>query len=144
MADFQIHDLHIHTLKAQESGKIILRDDDHLLRRFGQAELQTMAAGTQTDFTQRIAADELWAVLDGVVSFDLIDQRPNSPTYNAVDSFSIAAKDNQALLIPFGVAYALESDQDSQLLRLATHADDTHTEDQVLPRNTFVERLSQA
>ena len=144
MIHFQIHDLHIHALKTQEAGKIILRDDDHLLRRFGQAELRTLLAGTQTEFTQRVAADELWTVLGGAVSFDLIDQRPSSPSFNKTDALSFTASANQALLIPFGVAYALKTEKDSLLLRLATHTDGTHPEDQFLARLTFAERLSQA
>ena len=139
MTDFNIHDLHLHPIEAQESGKVVLRYNDHLLRRFGQAELRELAEGTQTDFILRVAADELWAVIDGAVSILLVDLRPNSPTYEKSDTYLISVEDNQALLIPFGVAYAMESEQASKLLRLATHADDTHKEDQHLPRGAFAE-----
>ena len=139
MTDFNIHDLHLHPIECKEAGKVVLRFDDHLLRRFGQVEVRELAESAQTDFTQRSAADELWAVIGGAVSFLLIDQRSNSPTFEKTDTYLISVEDNQALLIPFGVAYALESDQASRLLRLATHADDTHKEDQHLPRGAFAE-----
>ena len=120
MADFQINDLYLHPIINQSSSKVILRYEDHLLRRFGQVELRHIPAGAQTDFTQRAAADELWAVLQGSVAILLIDRRPQSPTFDVVDEHPLLAREHLALLIPFGVAYALEAEQESQVLRLAT------------------------
>jgi dTDP-4-dehydrorhamnose 3,5-epimerase-like enzyme len=116
---------------------VVLRDEDHLLRRFGQVEIRRFAANTKTPFMLREEADEVWASIEGVVEFALVDRRPGSPSENSSMLVELEAKNPQTLLVPFGVAYSISCRQDCILIRLTTHSDGVHPGDQTIPVETL-------
>jgi dTDP-4-dehydrorhamnose 3,5-epimerase len=136
-SEFLIHDVHLLPLKSDGNRLVVLRDDDHLLRRFGQAEVRLLAAGSRTDFVIRAEADEVWAPLEGRAEFTLVDTRPGSPSENQSVIVVADAQTPQALLIPFGVAYSIVAESGARLLRIATHEDGAHPEDQLRPYGSF-------
>ena len=126
-------------IEFESDRLVVLRDEDHLLRRFGQVEIRRLSASTKTPFMLREAADEVWTSIEGIAEFALVDQRPGSPSENSSMLVELEAVNPQALLVPFGVAYSISCRQDCILLRLTTHSDGVHPGDQTIP----VEKLSQ-
>lgn len=111
------------------SRVVVLKDQDHLLRRFGQLEVRRLAAGEQTPFTYRDQADEFWYVLEGNLSVTLVDKRVESPSEGKRMEIELSGDEESVLLVPFGVAYSLEGQTNAVLIRVATHADGTHPKD---------------
>ncbi len=124
MTAHNISEITVLDLKSEAGRLVALSDTDHLLRRFGQAEVRTLAAGQQTAEALRPVADQVWAILTGEVELRLEDRRAGSPSEGQVDVLSLTAAKPQAVLIPFGVAYTFTAASDAQLLGLSTHADE--------------------
>lgn len=121
---YPIHDLYIRPLEIEAtlegSSLAVLRYSDHLLRRFGLAEIVTIEAGNTRASHVRAKADEVWALLDGAVEFGWLDQRDKSPSEG--ESFQFRCEDPTLVLVPFGVKFEIVAFGGSaQLLRLATH-----------------------
>lgn len=91
--------------------------DDHLLRRFGGAEVIRLPAGDVFPLL-RDTADEVWAVLDGAADAELEDTRPDSPTRGARQHVQLEARTR--LLLPFGVRLRLRAASEASFLRLMT------------------------
>lgn len=144
VAQFSISDVSLLALQPDATRLVVLRDDDHLLRRFGQVEARQLPAGAQTPYTLRSEADEVWACLQGAVVFQLIDLRQGSPSERQEVEIELQADQPHALLIPFGVAYALATEAPAHLLRLATHADGTHADDREIPAKDLKPSLPEA
>ena len=53
---FSIPDVYCLDLTQEDNRLILLRDSDHLLRRFGQVEIRELKAGEKTQFLYREAA----------------------------------------------------------------------------------------
>lgn len=117
-----ISDLVLFHLERTDTHLAILRERDHLLRRFGLLELVDLAPGIDAAFNLRAEADEIWAPVDGAVELSLVDQRPQSPSYGVGMQLTLDAADPQAVLIPFGVAHAFAAAAPARLLRLSTHS----------------------
>jgi hypothetical protein len=123
-----IHDALLTPLpSASADRRVILTFEDHLLRRFGTAEIIRLDQG-ETFQVVRGMADEIWALLDGVAEFELEDTRPDSPTLGA--SQSIRMDSPARLLVPFGVRLLVRPTSQSLLLRLMSHSE---REDPPLP-----------
>lgn len=134
-----IHDLFIQKLETNEdSGRTrlpILRHDDHLLRRFGFAEMIRLEPIPPDSMQIRAVADEIWALIEGKCRFVWKDLRQTSPTQG--QAFEIIATEPTLVLAPFGVAFGVEAyDHQALLIRLATHADGVHEEDRAIPWET--------
>ena len=130
-----IHDLFIRRITAERNGSelrwVALQDGDHLLRRFGLAEVVRVEADFQPALRLRGAADEVWALIEGKVEFRWHDLRSDSPT-NGVEH-NIVCDTSTLVLAPFGVAFGYRPlDGPALLLRLATHAEGTHDDDRRL------------
>jgi hypothetical protein len=121
---YPIHDLFVHSLNAEpvpggERFRIV-RYSDHLLRRFGLAEVLRLEANHQRPPTVRQVADELWALIHGTVEFVLHDQRDESPS--AGKTYHLQSSQPALVLVPFGVAVEIRAiDGPAELIRLATH-----------------------
>jgi dTDP-4-dehydrorhamnose 3,5-epimerase-like enzyme len=137
---FLIRDVHLLLLKAENGRLVVLRDNDHLLRRFGQVEVCSLPAGSIMEFTVRAEADEVWAPVEGKAEFTLVDTRAGSPSENQSVTVVADARTPQALLVPFGVAYSIVSESGARLLRIATHADNVHADDQTLSQDAISAR----
>lgn len=122
-----IHDLFIRPLQVEKtpqgSAMTVLRYSDHLLRRFGLAEVLVLEAGEQRKASTRELADEVWALLRGTAEFEWQDLREDSPTRG--QSYRIRCDRPTLVLAPFGVAFGIRClDGPTELLRLATHEDE--------------------
>ncbi|MCY0877798.1 MAG: dTDP-4-dehydrorhamnose 3,5-epimerase family protein [Firmicutes bacterium] len=83
----------------------ILRDDDGLLRRFGQASLSLSYPGVIKAFHYHERQDDLWFFPVGAAQVVLYDRRPESPT-RGVTQVLYAGEDYPVLIvIPVGVAH---------------------------------------
>jgi dTDP-4-dehydrorhamnose 3,5-epimerase-like enzyme len=123
---FEIHDLYARTLTPKSSDRgetwALLRFEDHLLRRFGLAELVRSSLDRPTDLRVRPVADEIWILIDGKAEFAWHDLRPGSPTMNHKDR--LVCDEPTLVLVPFGVAFGYRAIGGvASLLRLATHAE---------------------
>lgn len=137
-ASLPISDMYLFPLKREDGRLVILREQDHLLRRFGVLETQSLEPGASTGFGLRAEADQILAPLDGAVDLSLVDLRSASPSHGARVEISLTAVEPQALLLPFGVACRLSSSQGARLLRLSTHSA-THAEDAELAEGDLPE-----
>jgi hypothetical protein len=116
-----IHDALLTTLSSGPAGRqAILSFEDHLLRRFGSAEV--IRLGTPETFrVLRAEADEVWTLLEGAADFQLEDRRPISPTFGVRQV--VRMKTPTRLLLPFGVRLLVRADPRALLLRLMSHSE---------------------
>ncbi len=108
----KIHDVVIKPLvtHADDRGyfREILRDDDNLLRRFGQTAVTKTYPGVIKAFHWHKDQDDLWYVADGMARVVLYDRRPDSPTHGETQVI-YAGEDNPVLIyIPSGVAHGYQ------------------------------------
>lgn len=83
----------------------ILRDDDGLLRRFGQASMSLTYPGVVKAFHWHEKQDDLWFFPKGNAQVVLYDLREESPTKGATNVFYMGEHNPILLLIPAGVAH---------------------------------------
>ena len=107
-----IHDVVIKKLVTHSDDRgyfrEILRDDDHLLTRFGQSSFSKTYPGIIKAFHWHEHQDDLWYVADGMARVVLYDRRPDSPT-RGVTQVIFAGEDNPVLIfIPIGVAHGFQ------------------------------------
>ena len=83
----------------------VLRDDDKLLRKFGQTSFTITYPGVIKAFHYHAKQDDLWFVASGNAQIVLCDLRKSSKTYKETQVI-YAGEDNPCLvLIPVGVAH---------------------------------------
>jgi dTDP-4-dehydrorhamnose 3,5-epimerase len=107
-----IHDVVIKKLvtHADDRGyfREVLRDDDNLLKRFGQTAVTKSYPGVIKAFHWHQDQDDLWYIVDGMARIVLYDRRPDSPTCGATQVI-YAGEDNPVLvLIPAGLAHGYQ------------------------------------
>lgn len=122
-----IHDLFIRPLQLETttegSALTVLRYSDHLLRRFGLAEVLLLEADQERSTSTRQVADEVWALVRGAAEFEWQDLREDSPTCDQY--YRIRCDRPTLVLAPFGVAFGIRSvDGPAEFIRLATHEDE--------------------
>lgn len=83
----------------------ILRDDDGLLQRFGQASMSKTYPGVIKAFHYHERQDDLWFFPVGNAQVVLHDLRPQSPTHGQTDVYYMGEDNPILLLIPKGVAH---------------------------------------
>jgi dTDP-4-dehydrorhamnose 3,5-epimerase len=83
----------------------ILRDDDGLLRQFGQASLSYSHPGVIKAFHYHERQDDLWFFPVGEAQVVLHDLRPDSPTRGITNVFYMGESHASLLVIPVGVAH---------------------------------------
>jgi len=108
----KIHDVVIKKLVTHPDDRgyfrEVLRDDDNLLRRFGQTSVTKTYPGVIKAFHWHKRQDDLWYVVDGMARVVLYDRRPDSPTFGETQVI-YAGEDNPVLiLIPAGVAHGYQ------------------------------------
>jgi hypothetical protein len=133
---FAIHDLYARTLAPQSSDRgdtwPLLRFEDHLLRRFGLAELVHIAPDRPGDLRLRPIADEIWILIEGEAEFVWHDLRPGSPTEHRQDRLTCV--EPVLVLAPFGVAFGYRAiGGRASLLRLASHSETEAEDIRLLP-----------
>jgi dTDP-4-dehydrorhamnose 3,5-epimerase len=83
----------------------ILRDDDELLSRFGQASLSMSYPGVIKAFHYHERQDDLWFFPAGNAQVVLYDLRETSPTKGETNVFYMGETNPMLLVIPKGVAH---------------------------------------
>jgi dTDP-4-dehydrorhamnose 3,5-epimerase len=83
----------------------IVRDDDGLLRRFGQASMSKTYPGVIKAFHYHERQDDLWFFPVGNAQVVLYDLREDSPTKGETNVFYMGEDNPIAVLIPAGVAH---------------------------------------
>ena len=83
----------------------VLRDDDQLLQRFGQASLSKSYPGVIKAFHYHKRQDDIWFFPVGNAQVVLYDQRTDSPTYGETNVFYLGEDNPQIVVIPAGVAH---------------------------------------
>jgi dTDP-4-dehydrorhamnose 3,5-epimerase len=83
----------------------ILRDDDDLLRRFGQASLSMSYPGVIKAFHYHERQDDLWFFPVGSAQVVLHDLRDESPTHGVTQVLYAGEDYPRLIVIPVGVAH---------------------------------------
>lgn len=83
----------------------VLRDDDGLLRKFGQTTFTVAYADTIKAFHWHKKQDDLWFIASGRAVIVLHDLRKGSPTYGVTQTLSAGVDDYKLVVIPEGVAH---------------------------------------
>jgi hypothetical protein len=133
---FAIHDVFARPLVSHPSergeGWALLRFEDHLLRRFGLAELLRLEPDGSPQLRARPAADEVWILIEGAAEFAWHDLRPGSPTEGREDH--LTCDKPTLVLAPSGVAFGYRAlGGRATLVRFATHPEAESEEIRVLP-----------
>lgn len=124
---YPIHDLFIRSVEperlAHGTRLELIRYSDHLLRRFGQAEVVFLEANQIRSAKTREIADEVWVLVAGSALFSWLDQRSSSPTRGA--AYKLSCDKPTLVLVPFGVQFEVRAEgNEAQLIRLTTHESD--------------------
>lgn len=128
---FLIADMFVFPLRPESGHLTLLRNSDHLLRRFGQLDLLDLSAGQQTEYIVRAEADRFLFPIAGEVSVTLVDLRQHSPSRGIQTTVSLNTKEPQGVLVPFGVACSLACAQAARLVQLSTHSE-SHAGDRIV------------
>ncbi|MHB1628127.1 MAG: dTDP-4-dehydrorhamnose 3,5-epimerase family protein [Bacilli bacterium] len=83
----------------------VLRDDDSLLQRFGQASFSKSYPGVIKAFHYHEKQDDLWFFPSGNAQVVLFDFRDESPTRGETQVVYMGEDNPLLLLIPVGVAH---------------------------------------
>ena len=83
----------------------ILRDDDKLLRHFGQSNFTIAYKGTIKAFHSHKHQDDLWFVAAGCAAIILYDPRKSSPTFGKTQIIYAGTNDYKLILIPADVIH---------------------------------------
>jgi dTDP-4-dehydrorhamnose 3,5-epimerase len=107
-----IHDVVVKKLTTHSDDRgyfrEVLREDDGLLRRFGQSSITKTYPGVIKAFHWHQDQDDLWYVVSGMARVVLYDRRPGSPT-QGVTQVVYAGEDNPVIiLIPAGIAHGYQ------------------------------------
>ena len=86
----------------------VVREDEHLLRHFGQSSVTKTYPGVIKAFHWHNDQDDLWYGVDGMARVVLYDRRAGSPT-EGVTQVVYAGEDSPVvILIPAGVAHGYQ------------------------------------
>lgn len=108
----KIHDVVVKPLVTHSDDRgyfrEILREDDGLLRHFGQTSITKTYPGVIKAFHWHRDQDDIWYVADGMARVVLYDRRPDSPTCGQTQVV-FAGEDNPvSILIPAGIAHGYQ------------------------------------
>jgi hypothetical protein len=92
--------------ETEDGRRVLLRESDNLLGRFGEAARLAILPGRAVPFTVRETADRVWILLEGAVWAVMHDLRDSSPSHGTTHAVRLDGRPHALLLIPFGVACA--------------------------------------
>ena len=87
----------------------ILRDDEGLLKKFGQSTMSVAYPGTIKAFHWHEKQDDLWFIATGKAVVVLYDQRTDSPTRGQTEVITAGRDDYKMIVIPAGVAHGYKA-----------------------------------
>lgn len=92
---------------AGEFGRrVVLRESDTLLGRFGEVVWLELPPGQILPFTLRTNADRVWILIEGEMWAVMQDRRQATPSSGQLQVVRLDGRPHALLLIPFGVACA--------------------------------------
>ena len=86
----------------------ILRDEDQLLKRFGQSSVTMTYPGIIKAFHWHKRQDDLWYVAKGMAKVVLHDLRPGSPTKGETQVIYAGDQNPVLIVIPVGVVHGYQ------------------------------------
>ncbi len=108
----KIHDVVIKQLvtHADDRGYLreVLRDDDEMLRQFGQLTVTMTYPGVIKAFHWHKEQDDVWYIADGMARIVMYDRRPNSPTFGETQVIFTGEQKPLSVLIPKGIAHGYQ------------------------------------
>ncbi|MDA1330438.1 MAG: hypothetical protein O3B43_05175 [Chloroflexi bacterium] len=111
-------------MERVEGRLVLLRNSDHLLRRFGKLELIELAEGEKMEVPAVDEADRIYFVSEGEANVALQDERQDSPSAGVRIELFLRAEQPKGLLVPFGVDISIEVPTKTRLIMLSTHNDE--------------------
>ena len=106
----------------------VLRDDDGLLKRFGQTTFTVAYPGTIKAFHWHKHQNDLWFIASGTARIVLHDLRQESRTRGRTDVFMAGTDAYVLIVIPPGVAHGYQVVSDEPVL-LFYHTDRSYNPD---------------
>lgn len=107
-----IHDVIVKKLVTHSDDRgyfrEIVREDDGLLRRFGQTAITKSYPDVIKAFHWHKDQDDVWYVASGMARIVLYDRRPDSPTFGATQVVYAGDDNPVAVLIPSGIAHGYQ------------------------------------
>lgn len=102
----------------------ILRDDDRLLGKFGQASMSLTYPGVIKAFHYHKKQDDIWFFPVGNVQVVLYDLREDSNTSGETDVYYLGESNPLLLVIPKGVAhgYRVLGNKEAIIIYFTTHS----------------------
>lgn len=94
----------------------VLRDDDELLKQFGQTTFTIAYKDTIKAFHWHKKQDDLWFIATGKAAVVLYDLREDSPTFQETQLVYAGENDYKLILIPAGVAHGYKVISDEPVL----------------------------
>ncbi|MBN1772643.1 MAG: dTDP-4-dehydrorhamnose 3,5-epimerase family protein [Deltaproteobacteria bacterium] len=85
-----------------ERGRLmeILRSDDAMFRKFGQAYLSTTYPGVVKAWHYHKLQDDCFCCVAGMIKLVIFDNRSESPTYRQIDELFIGEHNLQLVVVP--------------------------------------------
>lgn len=110
----------------------VLRDDDDLLRKFGQSTFTVAYKDTIKAFHWHKKQDDLWFVASGKAYIVLHDLRQESSTHGITETVRAGEGDYKLIVIPVGVAhgYKVVSEEPALLFYHTTESYDQDDPDE--------------
>jgi dTDP-4-dehydrorhamnose 3,5-epimerase len=94
----------------------VLRNDENLLKQFGQSTFTSASKGTIKAFHYHERQDDLWFVATGRAKVVLHDLREDSPTKGQTEVLYAGKDDYKLIVIPVGVAHGYQVMSDESVL----------------------------
>ena len=98
----------------------ILRDDDRLLKRFGQTSVSSARPGVVKAFHWHKLQDDFFYVVSGKAFVVLYDRRKNSKTFGKTMTLEMDEDKPKLLFIPKGVAHGYKALGNNHVVMLYT------------------------
>ncbi len=118
----------------------ILRATDPHFTKFGQVYLVgNMARGTIRAFHKHKELWDFFFISHGAAKFALRDDRPESPTYEEMNTFVVGARNPGLIVVPPGVYHGWMSlEDDTQMISTASEVYNRQNPDEVrVPPDSF-------
>ncbi len=108
----KIHDVIVKKLMTHPDDRghfrEILRDDDNMLRRFGQTAITKSYPGVIKAFHWHEDQDDVWYVASGMARVVLYDRRPRSQSAGLTQVIFAGDDNPVSILIPTGLAHGYQ------------------------------------
>jgi dTDP-4-dehydrorhamnose 3,5-epimerase len=110
----------------------VLREDDDLMKKFGQTVFTVSYPGTIKAFHWHKKQDDLWFISSGTAKIVLYDKREDSKTKGETQVVMAGEDDYKLILIPQGVVhgYQVVGNKPVSLFYHVTEMYDTHNPDE--------------